>query len=202
MISLDDQKVIEDAIAKVEASTSGELIVVTVNKSSQYKSANFRLGLLFGVLVVFIPLTKNFGHDLLFFQIPLFILGYSLGFIPKIKSFFLSKMEKDVEVYQRAMQAFFENNLHTTSERTGVLIFASLLERQVIILADTGINEKVEKGTWQKIMDDLIGNIKKKNLISGLQEAIFHVGDILSKHFPPTEKNPNELSNRPSFLKK
>jgi putative membrane protein len=202
MISLEDQKIIEDAIAKVETSTSGELMVVSVNKSSKYKTANFRLGILFGVLVVFIPLTKNFGHDLLFFQIPLFILGYSLGFIPRIKSFFLSKTEKDEEVYQRAMEAFFENNLHTTKDRTGVLIFVSLLERQVVILADTGINEKVEKGTWQKIMDGLIGNIKRKNLVIGLQEAVFQVGDILSKHFPPTDKNPNELSDRPHFLKK
>lgn len=202
MINLDEQKMIEDAVVKVEKTTSGEVKVVVVEKSSQYRSANYRLGILFALLTVFFPFTQNLGLTILYFQIPLFILGYLIAFISPIKSFFLSQDEKNEEVNQRAMQAFFENNLHTTTDRTGILIFVSLLERQVQIMADTGINQKVEKNTWQKTVDQLILNIKKKNLTLGLQEAVFQCGEILSKHCPPKSENSNELSNKPLFHKK
>ncbi len=201
-ITLDDQKLIADAITEVENSTSGEVLVVSVEQSSNYTSAHLRLGIIFALLVVFIPGTHKVGHEILYFQAPLFLIGYLLCFIPKIKYYLIPKHEKDYKVNQRSLMAFFDNNLHATQDRTGILIFVSLMEKQVVILADTGINQKVEKGTWQKIMDDLIAKIKKKNLVHGLQTAVHSVGEILSIHFPPKEINPNEIENSPQFLKK
>jgi len=202
MINLNEQKMIEDAVAEVEKTTSGEIKVVVVDKSSDYRSAHYRLGVMLALLTVFLPVAQNHGLRIFYFQISLFFLGYLLAFFPPIKSFFLSQKEKNEEVDQRAIQAFFENNLHTTVDRTGILIFVSLLERQVEIMADTGINEKVEKDTWQKTLDELILNIKKKNLIIGIQGSIFQCGEILAKHFPPKDKNLNELSDKPLFSKK
>jgi putative membrane protein len=202
MININDQKMIEDTVAHVEKITSGEVKVVMVDQSDRYPAAYLRCGILFALLSVFLPLPLTHAHSLLYFQTPLFFLGVAICFIPAIKSFFISKRESSDEVAQRAQQAFFENNLHNTKDRTAILIFVSLMERQVEILADTGINERVEKDAWDKIMMTLIGNIKKKNLTHGIMEAVSECGKILATHFPPNGSNPNEISNRPAISKK
>lgn len=202
MISINEQKRIEDAVAQVEKNTSGEVKVVVVDQSDRYPAAYLRCGIFFSLISVFLPLNLIHGYSIVYFQIPMFFLGVALCFYAPIRRFFTSRRESNEEVFQKAIQAFFENNLHTTKDRTGILIFVSLLERQVEILADTGINEKVEKGTWDKTMADLILNIKKKNLTEGILDALLECGKILAIHFPPNGHNPNELSNGPIVNKK
>ena len=202
MLKLIDQKRIEDTVGIVEKTTSGEIKVVVVDESSTYRSAHLRSGLLLALFAVFFKIPDYHQMGILFIQLPLFIFGHLICYYGPIKTFFLLQHEIDLEVHQRSMQAFLENNLHNTIDRTGILIFASVMEQKVIILADSGINEKVEIGTWQKTIDELIEDIKKKNLTSGLLAAIFKCGDLLSKHFPPKDNNPNELSDKPEFSKK
>jgi putative membrane protein len=73
---------------------------------------------------------------------------------------------------------------------------ASLFERRVEILADTGINTKVAKDTWQVIMTDMIGKIKSDDLTEGFCIAVRECGDVLAKDFPGTHDNPDEISNK------
>ncbi|MCY4524046.1 MAG: TPM domain-containing protein, partial [Halobacteriovoraceae bacterium] len=103
--------------------------------------------------------------------------------------------ELSQEVHQRAIQAFYNNNLHTTRDRTGILIMVSLLEHRAEILADTGINEKVPPRTWRKILNPMVKKIKKDDLTAGLCEAIQACGKILDEHFPIKPDDKNELSN-------
>ena len=57
---------------------------------------------------------------------------------------FLDQSRKIGRSPSKGLQAF-ESNLHTTKERTGILIMISVLEHRVEILADKGINDKVAK---------------------------------------------------------
>lgn len=64
------------------------------------------------------------------------------------------------------------------------------------ILADTGINAKVSKDTWQVILTDMIGAIKSGDLTEGFCTAVRECGEVLAKDFPGTHHNPNEISNK------
>ena len=90
----------------------------------------------------------------------------------------------DEEVHQRALQAFFSHNIHATKERTGILIMVSLLEHRVEILADTGINAKVSKDTWQEVLTGMVSKIKSNELTDGICIAVQECGEILAKDFP------------------
>jgi uncharacterized membrane protein len=46
---------------------------------------------------------------------------------------------------QRSLAAFTGQGLHHTRAETGILIFVSLLEHRVVVLADRGINEKTSR---------------------------------------------------------
>jgi putative membrane protein len=76
-----------------------------------------------------------------------------------------------------------------------VLIYVSVAERYAEIIADTGIDKVVPKGTWQAIIDDLTLRLSDGRPGDGFVEAIERVGALLSKHFPPGTRDPNELPN-------
>jgi putative membrane protein len=196
----EDKIKIEEAIKAIESTTSGEIVPAIFKQSDFYPAAHFRVAMILAFLVPTIFLT--FGPEditpimILWFQLPGIILGYYLAYLPTVKRWFTTKKEIEEEVHQRALQAFFENNLHTTKERTGILIMVSSLEHRVEILADEGINKKVEPETWNKILIPLIDHLKKDHLADGLVETIVECGKVLSLHFPIREDDRNELSNK------
>ncbi len=103
------------------------------------------------------------------------------------------KKEKDFSLYELALKEFYSLGMHNTEDRTGVLIFLLVSERKFQILADQGINEKVEQGTWDRIAEKMIHFFKENKFNEGLREAIYAVGNELAKHFPLKPGDVNEL---------
>ena len=58
---------------------------------------------------------------------------------------------------RKAAQALFmTHGLHLTEKRTGVLIYVALADRRVEIVADAGINSKVEQSAWDELARDVV----------------------------------------------
>ena len=95
-----------------------------------------------------------------------------------------------------AEKEFFRLNMHQTRDKTGVLLFFLLGERQFYILADQGINEKVNQNTWEKVSDEIQENFRNGYFAKGIISGIEKVGNILSEHFPIKPDDKNELTNR------
>ena len=98
--------------------------------------------------------------------------------------------------HRNAATQFLTFNTHATGGRTGVLIFVSLLERYVEIIADTAIAAKVSQSDWQSTVNDMLPHLKGYNLTDALVLGIEHCGYKLAKHFPPDAQNPNELPDK------
>ena len=190
---------ISDAVREVEKQTAGEIVPMIVGQSDDYPGARWRLAivtaLLSGALAYFF--LDDFDPVwILWAQIPGLYIGYWLGSFGDVLRPFLISSKIDEEDHQRAVQAFFSHNLHATKDRTGILVMVSLLEHRVEILADTGINAKVPRDTWQKILNDMISKIKSGDLTEGFCTAVRECGEVLAKDFPGTHENPNEISDR------
>lgn len=194
-----DQDKISEAVREAELLTTGEIVPMVVTQSDDYPGARWRLAivtaLFFGFLAYFF--LGDFDPAwILWVQIPGLYIGYGLGNFSAVLRPFLESSKVDEEVHQRALQAFISLDLHATKDRTGILIMASLFERRVEILADTGINAKVSKDTWQGIVADMIGRIKSDNLTEGFCIAVRECGEVLAKDFPGSHDNPDEISNK------
>lgn len=190
---------ISDAVREAEKQTAGEIVPMLVGQSDEYPGARWRLAivtaLLSGALAYFF--LDDFDPVwILWAQIPGLYIGYWLGSFGAVLRPFLVSSKIDEEVHQRAVQAFFLHNLHATKDRTGILVMVSLLEHRVEILADTGINAKVPRDMWEKILNDMIGKIKSGDLTEGFCTAVRECGEVLAKDFPGAHENPNELSDR------
>lgn len=86
--------------------------------------------------------------------------------------------------------------MHQTRDKTGVLLFFLLGERQFYILADKGINEKVVQNTWENVSKEIHDNFKNGYFTRGILSGIEIVGKILSEYFPIKLDDENELTNK------
>ena len=86
-----------------------------------------------------------------------------------------------------------------TRDKTGILLYLLLKERQFYILADSGINEKVKQETWDKIRDEMQNEFREGEFTKGMLLGIEKVGKTLGQHFPIKPDDTNELSNKVVF---
>ena len=95
---------------------------------------------------------------------------------------------------QSAENAFLEEEIFNTRHRTGIMIFISFFEHEVIVMADRGISKVVEQQEWDKIVADLVSHIRAGNIVGGLEAGIKRCGEILlEKGFKKSDDDVNEL---------
>jgi putative membrane protein len=189
---------IAEAIGEAEARTSGEIVTVVLPQSDDYPAARWRLAVVTSLLAAFLLYFFSLALDpfwVLCIQFPALGLGYFLGGTSFFKRLMTTDAEIEEEFEQRAIQAFHAQKLAMTRDRTGILIFLSMLEHRVKIMADIGIAAKVPPEVWNQIVATLIQDIREHHFSEGLIKAIHRCGDCLAHHFPSNGEDLNELSD-------
>jgi putative membrane protein len=198
-LSSDDEERIRHAVAVAESRTRGEIVPMIVRSSDAYAHLHVTGGIALAVTAFAMGMVlwpRSHPSWFLMFELLGYVLGDLLFRIDGLKRLFLTHREMEAKVFDRALHAFYEHELHKTRESTGILILASLLERRVQILADRGIHEKVGEAEWRKAANVLTRALKEKRTADGFCEAIAVCGEVLARHFPATGENPNELPDR------
>ena len=104
--------------------------------------------------------------------------------------------ERNSDLRSLAEKEFYRLNMHETRDKTGILLFFLLGERQFYILADEGINEKVSGDVWANISKEIQDNFKNGYFSQGIIGGIESVSKLLSEFFPIKPDDKNELTNR------
>lgn len=107
---------------------------------------------------------------------------------------------QQVSARQRAIDLFSELRVWDTADNSGVLIYVQLVDHQVEILADRGINARVAQADWDAICRQMEGAFRNQQWRNGAVQAIERAGDLLAQHFPAGEANPNELPDSPLVI--
>lgn len=100
----------------------------------------------------------------------------------------------------RAVHLFGKLGVWDTEHNSGVLIYVLLADRQVEIVADRGIHQRVGSAAWMGICHSMQEAFRVRQFKAGALEGIAAVSELLAKHFPPAANNPDELPNRPVVL--
>ena len=192
-----DKKTIEDKIAEIELKTQGEIVPCVLTQADNYPAVAPMVSLTFATVYLYSVLFIWELEPILTFAgfIISSVVGFWLGKIGWLKKIYLHPKVMDEEVHQHFVELFFENKLHYTMDRTGILIGISLLERRMEILAGKGIAEKVDTKIWDEIIQETIKDLKKEHLVDAILIALDKCGEILIKNFPAKKDNPNEISN-------
>lgn len=204
--SPEDLERIKKAVRDAESKISGEIVPVFVEKSGFYSIATYRAALIgasavFLFIIIFdryVPSLAVYDPMLIFTFVMLggFIAALKAHFINPVKRLMLSQTHLDQATRKRAETAFLEEEVFNTRQRTGILIFISFFEHEVIVMADKGINKEVDPKEWEMIVRSIIEQIKKGKITDGIVAAIGRCGDILhEKGFLITPDDVNELGD-------
>jgi putative membrane protein len=198
MISEADKARVADAIRAAETKTSGEIFCVVAQHASDYRLVPLAWAALAALIVPapLIYLTLWPAAAIYLVQLLVFVIVAIALSRPGMRYRLVPRRAKHDHAHALAMRQFFAQGLHHTEQRTGVLIFASVAERYAEIVADAGINAKVEPRVWDEAIAALIAGIKEGRAGEGFVAAIAQCGDVLAQHFPPGALNRDEVPNK------
>ena len=101
---------------------------------------------------------------------------------------------------QRALAMFADYGVWDTEDNCGVLIYINLAEHKVDIVADRGIDRKIDSGTWQAVCGTMTDGFRKGQFHEATLAAVEQVNALLREHFPANGARPNEFPDRPLML--
>jgi putative membrane protein len=198
-LSETERRQVEGRIAGAEERTSGEIVVMIAPSSYHYPYAGLLGSSLLSILVS-VAVSMLLEKESMWFFLSAFVLTFMLMHeifrrILFLKRPFISSRDIAVEVEEAAVMAFYRSGVNRTAEHTGILLYISLYERRVRVIADQGINERVDQSVWQEIAGIVSGGFRDKQHARSLGTAVDRCGDILAEHFPRKAGDINELSN-------
>lgn len=215
---------IVNAIKRNEAKTSGEIYCVIARKSEDYRWFAMIWAI---VLALIVPLVLGiFQIDLgaklamlfgswdnydsainsrnLYVDLTLQALIFVFfGILVQNSAFTLAMTPKFIKrqgVHKSALDQFMAHGIHQTKGKTGVLIYVSLAEHMIEIVADGGIHSKVAQSIWGDAIAKILLKTKQGHLGDGLADGIDDVGAILAQHFPQEDDDENELTDSVVFI--
>jgi len=189
-----------DAIREIETQTNAELVVAVRGRSGTYRHADYLFGAivaLAGLIFVLFSPWEFHTYWIPFDVAALFVAGAFVSsrgdFIRRILT---TKAFQTKAARAGAAAMFYEAGIANTSAENGILIYLSLLERQMEVIADRGILKSVPPLKWNHAvfeLKQLANNPDPPRLIEGLCS----LGKLLAEHLPATGENPNELADGP-----
>lgn len=112
----------------------------------------------------------------------------------------LAPLLRGVDARQRGVELFGQLRVWDTERNNGVLIYLLLADRDVEIVADRGLNGRVQSAEWEAICQAMEADFRRGAFEAGVRQGIKAIGELLARHFPPPADNRNELPDRPTLI--
>lgn len=192
---------IRKAVVELEKVTTGEMVCVIAQSSARYVMfplfwACFLALLSPGLNPLIAQIWPREGFSITFaLQGAVFIVLATLFLATPLKQALTPAAVRFGNCRRYAFEQFFAQRLNETNKRTGVMIFVSIDEHYVELIADRGINDKVQPGVWSGIVNELIKDIHGGRVHEGYLKAVASCRDILERHFPEVKNDVNELTD-------
>lgn len=109
----------------------------------------------------------------------------------------LSYLWRNATARDRALTQFGKLRVWDTEHNNGVLIYLLLVEHQVEIVADRGLNAHVSAAQWQTVLDTMRADFQAGRFEAGLLAAVDQVDRLLRTVCPlPLGSHPvNEMAD-------
>ena len=217
-LSEQQHRLVSDAVAEAELTTSGEIVTVLADRSDGYSDVVlvYAAGMAFTAMSVFAALPRPFldlwdaliggwGHDwstgeLASMTIALGLVAFAASWVAlsfdALRFALVPKPVKAARARDAAVRHFKVGAESRTHGRTGVLLYLSMREHRAEIVADATIASQVPAEVWGEAMADMLGEIREGRVAEGLAAGIRDVGLVLAERFPRDAEDTNELPDR------
>ncbi len=202
--SKQDEERIRSAVRDLENRTSGELRPVFVRRCDEFTESNWYGAFIGAVLGITALIFFSYqwmipsGTSILILLASVLVM-MAVGFLmplifPRVAVLLVGQQKAQTRVLQRATEVFLHEEIFNTHKRNGILLMVSELERKVVILADSGINQLVGQEAWEAVVTVVLEKIRKKRFVEGIVLAIEMCRDLLLENgFVADRDDKNEL---------
>jgi len=194
---LDDaaQAAFRRAIETIEAASAVEVVVAVRRRSASYLHVNA----IVGFIAAFAGLAFAMYSDRAFSHLTILLDPFVVGLVtaglvqalPGLKRLATPHARRHAHVLRNARATFVERGVHNTIDRSGILIYISWLEQEVVIVADTGALTHLSLPTLA-VFESAMSNAMPKG-----GEAVAHKLGELASHaaraMPRRAGDTNEL---------
>jgi putative membrane protein len=196
-VTKQDYERVAEAIRAAERQTGAEIVCVLARRSSDYSYVP-ALWASFVALATpwpFILFTHWPVREIFAAQIAVFVVAALLFSFSPLHKLLTPRRVKRERAHRAALEQFFAKGVGRTSNRCGVLIFASLEERYARIIADEGVADKIQDAEWRAALDLLREQLREGRIADGYVAAIEESARLLAQHIPPggREELPDRL---------
>lgn len=190
-----------DAVRKLELCSCAEVVVEIRSRSGSYTHADAR----FAAVVAFIALV-----ELLFSPWPFragwvavdvaaaWVLGLFLSRkSDSVRHLMTTSRERIAQSRLVAESVFHERGVANTVSESGVLVYLSLLEGHIELLADRGVLAAVPSLEWNRIAEAARGRLATTDT---LLEIMRELTPLLEQYLPSREGDVDELCDMPRLV--
>ena len=222
MLNQNDRKRIADAIAQAESKSSGEIFCVLVHSVSRYREVPLVWATLAAFLVpplvvltglhrlaladIFTSWTDESARAVenlilralssyALLQAGLFLAVALIVSLPVVRRVMTPRFLKRHRVRQMARHHFVASGAKLTHAQPHILIYASLWDRQVELVAHDAIHKAVGEEPWNTAVAAVTEGMKSGKPADGFVRAIEICGAALAAHFPAEGGAKNALPN-------
>jgi len=222
MLSEQDRTRISAAINEVEQKTSGEIFCVLAKDVSRYREvpllwaavAAFAVPPLLVLLglhrlalgSIFTSWTDESAHateglilralaSFELVQAAIFLAVALIVAMPGVRRAVTPGALKTYRVRQAARRHFVAVGARLSQAEPHILIYASLADRRVELVAHDNIHKAVGEGPWSQSVAAVVEGMTKGKPADGFVKAIAICGKALAQHFPPDGTAKNRLPN-------
>lgn len=160
MLTPEERERVRRAVDAAEKTLAAEIVPCLYAQSSPYPETVWAGAASGAALACALVLVSDLSHPL-WTPLPRVmtavaaagLVGAAVGrWFRPAKRFFLGEHRMEEAVRRRAKEVFYDHGVGSTSARDGVLVYASLLERRVVVLADDGVRAKVKPAAWRSVV--------------------------------------------------
>lgn len=192
---------ITEAVQELERCSCAEVVVEVRGRSGSYAHADARFASLVAFVALLVLLFAPWQFAAGWVAVDVAV-AWVLGLFLSKKSVAVRRlMTTETERVDRARlvaaSVFHDRGLANTSNETGVLVYHSVLEGRIEILADRGVLEAVPALEWNRLVAEARA---RRATPSTLVEVVRALIPLLQLHMPVGEGDVDELCDTPRFV--
>ena len=199
----ESKKILVAAVESVENRSAAEVVVAVKPWSGRYWYVDQTLAavLSFGSLAFMLFSSHVFSLPaILVGTVVVYLVGLGLAWLLRpVRVWFCPGRILDDETKRAAQAWFYAKRLSRTRDRSGILVYVSLLEKRAWALPDLGVTKSLGQDRWNEMAASLQRAIREKGVgpagVKALAEAIEAMGPDLEKALPRREDDVNELAD-------
>jgi len=206
MLNAADRENVKAAVAKAESGLTAEIVPCVYAQSSPYPESIWA-GAVAGMcaaagalllLDLFHPLWTPLSRLILWVPAAGVVGGAAGRWCAPLRRVLIGERRMEEAVARRAKEVFFDRGIARTAGRDGVLIFASLLERRVVVLADDAVRAKVAPDAWDAAVAAMTARAHEGRVGDGLVAAVEKTAEAMrAAGFAGKPSSGNELGDEP-----